>query len=317
MRYFLGLFSLSILIFAGCSSSASHSLHEWMSENGRVKTLSTISQVGDLVREVGGDRVDSLVLIQGDLDPHSYELVKGDDDRIRRANLIFYSGLGLEHGASLSAILHSEEKAISIGDSIAAQVPDRILYRGKQADPHLWMDISLWQRGVDAIEDALVQIDPNGADGYHQRAAELRATLEEADREIQERLKAVSEEKRYLVTSHDAFQYFVRHYLGDGTENWHERLAAPAGLSPEGQLNPVDLQRTVDFVRQHRVSVLFSESNVSRASIQKIVSSAQELNIHVRLCSEVLYGDSVGNLGYLASIIHNAETLATAWEETQ
>ena len=285
-----------------------------MSENGRIKVLSTTAQVGDLVREVGGERVDSWTLIRGDLDPHSYELVKGDDDRIRRADILFYSGLGLEHGASLAAILHSQDKAISIGDAIAEELPDRILYRGAQPDPHIWMDISLWQHGVDEIEDALVQIDPQGAAGYHERAAHLRASMEELDELIRERIGEIPEEKRYLVTSHDAFQYFVRRYLAEGKEDWRERLAAPAGLAPDGQLNPVDLQRTVDFVCRHRVSVLFPESNVSPASIRKIVSSAQELDIQVRLCSEALYGDSVGEAGYLASILHNAETLATAWE---
>src|SRR5579872_4447872 len=78
-------------IAIGCSSK--NRLNEWMKESPRVKILSTTAQIGDLAEEIGGERVDGWVLIQGDLDPHSYEIVKGDDEKLARAQLIFYNGL--------------------------------------------------------------------------------------------------------------------------------------------------------------------------------------------------------------------------------
>lgn len=303
-----------ILCIASACGHRSHS-REWMQDNGKIKVLSTLSQIGDLVKAVGGERVDSLILIQGDLDPHSYELVKGDDDKVARAQAIFYNGLGLEHGASLAALLHSEEKALAIGDAIREKAPDRILYRGSQPDPHIWMDISLWEEGIDIVRDRLTEIDPAGKAEYAERALAFHQEMQRADRAVQERLGSISVEKRYLVTSHDAFQYFVRAYLApQGESSWHSRLSAPEGLAPDGQLSPLDLQRTLDFLKEHRVEVIFPESNVSRDSIRKIVSSAHEMGLDVVLCTEALYGDSLGGKPYVEAISHNAEIIALSLE---
>ena len=103
------------------------------------------------------------MLIQGDLDPHSYEMVKGDGEKLSGADLIFYNGLGLEHGASLSAILQGSPNAMAIGEKIKSICPERILMRGGAIDPHIWMDISLWQKGIDPIVEALSGADPEGA----------------------------------------------------------------------------------------------------------------------------------------------------------
>ena len=87
---------LSLLV-VGCSSSPKKGeLREWMEPSGKLKVLATTAFVQDLVQKVGGDHIDTLTLIKGDLDPHSYQLVKGDDEKLGFANLIFYNGLGLE-----------------------------------------------------------------------------------------------------------------------------------------------------------------------------------------------------------------------------
>ena len=103
---FFGILLLASMLFVsltGCGrkSGRAQKFSKWMAPNGKVKILSTTAQIGDLVEEIGGDRMDYWVLIQGDLDPHSYELVKGDDEKLSRADRVFYNGLGLEHGASL------------------------------------------------------------------------------------------------------------------------------------------------------------------------------------------------------------------------
>jgi manganese/zinc/iron transport system substrate-binding protein len=113
------------------------------------------------------------------------------------------------------------------------------------------------------------------------------------------------------VTSHDAFHYFTKSYLADPEEvNWAERFAAPEGLAPEGQLNPGDIQKIVDFLRARNICVLFPESNVSRDSIRKIATVGRELGLEVCICSEPLYGDSMGQLTYLEMMRHNAQTIA-------
>lgn len=301
---------LAPLLFLSCQPSKNR-LSDWMKEDGKIKVLSTTAQVGDLVSEIGGSRVDHWVLIQGDLDPHSYEIVKGDGEKLQRADLIFYNGLGLEHGASLSALLKSSSKSTAIGEKISLAVPDKILKRGEVIDPHLWMDISLWQKGVDPIVEALIAADPEGAQVYRERGAILSEKMEAAHQEVFSQMQKIPSEKRYLVTSHDAFHYFTRSYLADPNEtDWSSRFAAPEGLAPEGQLNPRDIQKIIDYLRVKRISVVFPESNVSRDSIRKIATAGKEIGLEIRVCSQPLYGDAMSGLTYLEMMRRNAATIA-------
>lgn len=305
------IFALCATLLLGTGCSHKNRLNEWMEENGKIKVLSTTAQIGDLVSAIGGERVDGWVLIRGDLDPHSYELVKGDGEKLKRADLIFYNGLGLEHGASLSALLRSCPYATAIGDKISAAHPDKILRKGEVVDPHIWMDISLWRKGIDPIVEALSQTDPAGAKEYERRGAELAMALEAAHRDVQQKLREVPAAKRYLVTSHDAFHYFTRTYLAEpGEEDWGRRFAAPEGLAPEGQLSPRDIQKIIDFLREKRIAVIFPESNVSRDSIHKIASAGKELGLQVTICSEPLYGDAMSGLTYVEMMHKNADTIA-------
>jgi manganese/zinc/iron transport system substrate-binding protein len=298
---------VAVAVWTGCSAPKDR----WSKTDGKLKILSTTAQVGDLVSAVGGDRVDSWVLIKGDLDPHSYEIVKGDGERFSQSDIIFYNGLGLEHGASLSALLRSSSKAVPVGERIGAMFPDRILKKGDVVDPHIWMDVSLWQKGVDPIVQALSYADPEGAAYYAERGAVLSKKMLETHDELLAQLQSVPSERRYLVTSHDAFHYFTRTYLSDpGEVNWEGRFAAPEGLAPEGQLNPRDIQKIIDYLREKKISVLFPESNVSRDSIRKIASAGRELGLEIRICSEPLYGDSMSGLAYLEMMRKNAQTIA-------
>jgi manganese/zinc/iron transport system substrate-binding protein len=312
-----GLFLAFLLFFfAGCQRST-HSLKDWMADSKKVKVLSTIAQIGDLVEEIGGEYVDHWTLIQGSLDPHSYELVKGDGEKLERADLIFCNGLGLEHGASLASWLHASKKTKAVGEEILQQSPQKILYRGKAIDPHIWMDISLWSQGVDVIAQNLAERDPEHAQIYQERAHQVKQRMEQTHWELYELAHRVPSEQRYLVTSHDAFHYFTRAYLAEeGEDHWEERFAAPEGLAPDGQLSTADIQRILQVLHAHHIRVLFPESNVSRDSIRKIVLSGLELGLSVRICEETLYGDAMEeNLSYLEMMRHNVEVITRSLQQ--
>lgn len=317
MQRYKKIFSLlfAVLFLCGClscsRSSGRSNLKGWMEESSRLRVLSTTAQVDALVSSIGGERVHTWVLIQGDLDPHSYELVKGDSEKFALAQWIFYSGLGLEHGASLSSILHGSPKATAVGEKIALTHPDKIVKRGSIVDPHLWMDISLWKLAVPSIRDDLSRLDPEGASYYAERAERLMEEMDRVHEGIQQRLSSIPSSKRYLLTSHDAFRYFTRVYLADpGESGWSSRFAAPEGLAPDGQLSSVDIQRMIDFVRANRLTVVFPESNVSPDSIRKIATAGSEMGLTLRVCDEPLYGDSMSGLSYFEMMEANAEVIA-------
>lgn len=327
MRFFLSTIFFALLLSAFCIGIVSCSkrphvqkVRSWMADNGKIKVLSTITQVGDLVEEIGGDRIDHWVLMQGNLDPHSYELVKGDDEKFTRAEIVFYNGLGLEHGASLAASLQNHPSSISLGAFVQEKFPEKILKKNKRIDPHIWMDVSLWKQTIEPIVKTLSEKDPKGKAFYEERGRVLEKKMDQIHQEMFSRLQKVPSEKRYLVTSHDAFHYFTRSYLADPEEgeSWTERFAAPEGLAPDGQLNPTDIEGIINYLRGHQISVLFPESNVSQDSIKKIVSAGKELGLIVSICSDALYGDAMNDAerqAYFASMLHNAEVIARHLEE--
>jgi manganese/zinc/iron transport system substrate-binding protein len=293
-----------------------------MTPNGKMKVLATTAQVCDLVANVGGEHVDAITLITGEMDPHSYELVKGDDEKLSYARLLFYNGLGLEHGASLKHRLQTHPGGVSIGDSILARQRARILSVDQQLDPHIWMDISLWMEGIDAVVQALSQADPEHAAYFAENGSALRVRMTAAHQRIVEAMECVPAHKRYLVTSHDAFNYFTRAYLAEPEERdsgkWEERFEAPEGLAPDGQLSAADIQRLIDYLCAHQIGVVFPESNVSRDSLRKIVSACLSKGLVVTLSSDPLYGDAMGPPGsgadaYLGMMQHNAAVILAGW----
>jgi len=319
VSYFTSFIAALILLVSCGQSNRSSQTSKWMEESGKVKTLSTTEMIGNLVDEIGGQYVDNIVLIKGDLDPHSYQLVKGDDEKIYFADLIFFNGLGLEHGPSLQRHLLNNPKAIALGNRVQSAFPDRILYFQKQLDPHIWMDISMWSETIPFIVEALSQKDPAHADYFHKNGSNLQKEMEQAHAEVKSLLHQIPAEKRYLVTSHDAFNYFTKSYLAEeneiGNDTWQKRFAAPEGLAPDSQLSSTDIQNIIDHLEKYKVHVIFPESNVSKDSIKKIVNAGKVKGLNVQISSTFLYADAMGSPGsdggtYLKMIKHNANTIA-------
>lgn len=301
------VFFVLCILLASCSPKGPSS--SWFEKNGKVKVLSTTAMIDDLVGKVGKDRIDHLVLIRGEIDPHSYNIVKGDDEKISHAQLIFANGLNLEHGASLRYQLEHHSDVVFLGEEINRQVPDRIIKIGNEIDPHIWMDISLWAEGVDAIVQALSEKDPDGRQFYEENGAALYKEMLETHQRIKGQLEEIPSEKRHLVTSHDAFNYFTWAYLG---ADWKERCIAPEGLAPEGQISSTDIQRVVEYICRYHVEVVFPESNVSRDALKKITTACGRT---IRVSKKPLYGDAMGAETYLKMIEHDAMVLIDEWKK--
>ena len=322
MGWFL-CYLIGILLICGCSTDQHQKrqahFKEWIQNNGKVKVLSTTAMINDIVKQVGGEHVDTMTLIQGELDPHSYQLVKGDDEKLAFAQIIFYSGLGLEHGPSLHHYLVKNPKALSLGDQIDRQNPGIVIDVRRQKDPHIWMDISLWARTIPLIVESLSQQDPVHSAYYQANGQKLQVEMEKVHQQVKEIMQQVPADKRYLVTSHDAFNYFARAYLSERGEiesgEWEKRFAAPEGLAPESQLSSTDIKAIIEHLRRYQIHLLFPESNVSRDSIRKIVQAGKEQGLEVKIACCALYGDAMGQPGsegdsYLKMILYNARTLS-------
>ena len=299
-------------------------MDHWAEQNGKLKVLSTTAMIDDVVGQIGKERIDHLPLIMGEIDPHSYELVKGDDEKLSMATMIFFNGLGLEHGASLRYHIERHPHAVGVGNVILEKQPGLILRSDQETDPHIWMDISLWSQIIAPIVEALSLADPEGGDYYRANGEELQKKMLQEHRRIHDSLQGIVRNKRFLVTSHDAFNYFTRAYLASPDEKerseWQKRCAAPEGLAPDGQLSASDIQKIVDHLIAYRIETVFPESNISRDSLKKIVHACAQKGLKVKISEDTLYGDamSAGSSDadtYLNMIEHNAHVLIEVWNE--
>lgn len=322
----MGFFRKTLPIFLAClfvaftlvscsSAKEQNHLKVWMEKNGKIKVLATTAIVEDIVKEIGGEYADTIALITGELNPHSYELVKGDSEKFLYADLIFANGLLLEHSPSMQYQLHKHKNVLFVGDEILKKAPSRIIYIDKEVDPHIWMDLSLWAEGVDLIVEKFSSYDPLHKSSYLANGLKVKERLEEADLALQEDLRAIPLEKRYLVTSHDAFNYFVRRYLSSKEEQggmWRTRLEALQGLAPDDQISALSIQNIVKYVEEHNVHVIFPEANLSQDSLHKVQEACQSRGVKIVIPKETLFGDTLEEgQSHIEMLQHNAHLLET------
>ncbi|NGX51582.1 MAG: Periplasmic zinc-binding protein TroA [Chlamydiae bacterium] len=308
------LWILSLTFFC-CSCGGGGISDSYMEANGKTKVLSTTAMIDDLVGTIGGEEIDHVSLIQGNIDPHSYELVKGDGEKITRADVVFFNGLGLEHGASLKNQFEKHPNAIPLGNRVYAEKRDSFILVDGQIDPHIWMDIALFSELIDPIVQALERANPECSALFRERGGQLKEKMVAKDRELVRLMRSLPSEKRFLVTSHDAFHYFTRKYLAEpGELDWERRLIAPEGLAPDGQMGIMDIKEVTDFLFENKVEVVFPESNINRDALKKIVSICREKGLDVTIAEIPLYGDTMGGEGagaesHMEMIEHNVQTL--------
>jgi manganese/zinc/iron transport system substrate-binding protein len=275
-------------------------------QGGGLKILSTTAIIGSLVKEVVKDFSTSYLLMEGEVDPHSYQMKKGDKEKIISADIIFGNGLSLEHNPSLMYLLN-DKGAVFIGDEILKQSPELIITTNQEIDPHIWMDLNLMKGAVDVIEKEICQKDPKNCSIYKQNALHLKEKMDLLDKKILYLMQTIPEEKRYLVSSHDAFNYFVKRYF---KQDGSERLFSMQGLSPEVEVSLKRMNKVIDFIKDHKVTTIFYESNLPKDCLYKIIQICKNFSIDVKICKEPLYGDTLGGMSYLEMVEYNANIIA-------
>ncbi|MEZ5066135.1 MAG: zinc ABC transporter substrate-binding protein [bacterium] len=294
--------AFAALLVAGCSRGAKEESRP-VARDGRLRVVTTTQVVADLIRELGGDRVDVTTWMGPDVDPHRYEPSPGDLERLIAADLAFSLGLSLEGRASdaLARAAAEGHPALAIA---AGLDPSRLLHPaalGGSADPHVWLDVSLWSSAVPGVVEALASAEPDSRLYFEENARIYREKLAELDEWCRSEIALIPAERRVLVTAHDAFGYFGRAYGVDtmGLE----------GPSP-------DVRRIVDLVQQRGIPVVFAETSVSRRSVDAVVEGVRMAG-GTLAAGGPLYSDAMGPAGtpaatYLGMMRANVEAITEA-----
>jgi len=267
-------------------------------EAKKIPVVASFSIIGDFVRQVGGDRVSVTTIVGPDGDAHVYEPSPADGRRIAQARLIFVNGLGFEGWLDrLIKSAKSKGEVVTLGKGVAARKDE------EGQDPHAWQDVANAKVYVEAIREALMAADPEGAQTYKANADAYLAKLDALDAEIQQAIAAVPKERRRVVSTHDAFGYFAARY---GVE-----FIAPQGVSTEAEVSARDVARIIDAVRAHKVSAVFTE-NVADPRLAKRIASETGARMGGTLYSDALSDAKGGGATYIDMMRHNVKELAKA-----
>ena len=270
---------------------------------GRLKVIATFSILADLVRNVGGDRLDIATLVGPNGNAHVYAPSPADAKKVADAAVVFVNGLGFE-GWLERLVKASGTKA----PIVVATAGIRPLERADahdhdhgRADPHAWQSVANSKIYVGNIRDALIAIDPAGKAGYEANAAAYLAKLDALDREVRETLAKVPPERRRVVTSHNAFGYFESAY--------GIRFTAPQGVSTEAEASAKDVAAIISAVRQQKAAAVFLE-NVTDPRLVRQIADETGAKVGGTLYSDALTDASGDATTYIDLVRHNLRQLA-------
>jgi manganese/zinc/iron transport system substrate-binding protein len=271
--------------------------------------VATTGMIAEMVARIGGDEVRVEGLMPTGVDPHLFKPSQGDVRRLDQASVIFYNGLHLE--GKMTEILgrmSRHRQTVAVAERVP---PDQLLAAEDfedQFDPHLWFDVALWTKVLDPIEEALIELLPDHAATFRERANALRKELLELDAWAETALEAVPPERRIVVTAHDAFGYFGRRY---GFE-----VLGLQGISTVTEAGLQDVERLVQRIVEDRIPAIFIEASIPPRSIEAVQAACAARGHRVAIGGE-LFSDSMGPPGteegtYAGMVRHNVRTLVDA-----
>ena len=279
---------LCSLALASCGQS------EGRTANGEIKVVATTTHVADLVRNVGGARVEVEGILGADADPHDYEPRPSDAAELAEAAVVFKSG------GDLDEWLDELIDAAGGGGEVVTLL-DRVRQRGN--DPHWWHDPRNAVLATEVVAGALVEADPDGRAAYERNAERYIERLRSLDREIESCIAEIPPAKRKIVTTHDSLAYLAQRY---GLEVIG---AVIPSLSTQTQPSVKDINALVEQIGQEEVEAVFPESALDD-KLERAVS--REAGAQV---GDSLFTDSLGSEGtrsgtYLGMMRENARRLA-------
>ena len=271
--------------------------------DGKKRILTTFTIIKDIAQNVAGDAAVVESITKPGAEIHDYEPTPQDLVKAQDADLVLWTGLGLERWFEKFLQQVRDVPAVVISDGVEPMSIGEGPYNGK-ANPHAWMSPANAIRYVENIRAALVKLDPSNAAIYTANAAAYTEMLKAVDAPVRQKLETIPGAQRWLVSCEGAFSYLARDY------GMKELYLWPVNADQEG--TPQQVQKVVDTVRASQIPVVFSESTISDKAMQQV---AKETGAKF---GGVLYVDSLTEATgpaptYLKLLETNADTIVKAF----
>lgn len=279
-----------------------------------VKVVASFSILGDLVRQVGGERVAVDVLVGPGSDAHVFQPTPSQARRVSQAQVVFSNGLGFEGWMARllkTAAYKGQQVVVSQGIEPLMEASQDEQRKGHrhgghnhgETDPHAWQSVGHVKVYVKNIAQGLCSADPSGCNAYERNAVAYTAQLDTLEAEIRSAWAPIPPAQRLVITSHDAFGYYARDH--------GVTFLAPQGVSTESEASAKGVARLVRQIRKEQIKALFVESISDPRLIEQI---ARETGVRP---SGALYSDSLSVPGgeaatYIDMMKFNTRALTSA-----
>lgn len=302
--FFLSSFYFLLFTLFSCTQNNIESNNSALNDN-KPKVVATNTIIADIAESVGGDEIQLTSILKAGVDPHVYEPTPQDSRLLESAQLILYNGYNLEPGfIKLMKATGGKNRQVAVGEVVEPLQLDEGA-KGKVPDPHVWGDAKNAIAMANAIRDELIKLSPSDKEEFTQNTAEYTQELKKLDAWIKSQIQTIPANKRKLVTTHDAFQYYGRAY---GVPI----AGTLIGISTEEQPSAQTVKSLVESIKKIGVPAIFTETTINPTLITTV---AQEAGI--KLAPRQLYSDSIGAEGseadsYIKMMEANTRTVVEA-----
>jgi len=275
-----------------------------MTSAAELKVVSMHPLIVDLLRQVGGDKIEVIDLIGVKGDPHSFKPRVDVIAEVSEAKVYFVSGMGLEsYLPELRSIVPADVRIVEVGASLpalhgACEHKERDHEHSHELDPHWWHSVDLFRRATSIVAEELSEELPEGRQEFEANAKAYRKNLDELEKWVKREVLKIPKDQRKLATAHSAFQYFCEAY---GFKSY-----AVQGLNREQMPAAADLAELMNSLKQEKVSAIFPE----RESNPKILESLTRDN-GIKLGGELI-ADGRGARSYEEMMRANISTIVSA-----
>ena len=272
-------------------------------ETSKVRVVATTGILADIVTAIGGVAVEVRTLVPPGADVHSFQSTPDDSVAISRAMVVVSNGRGLDDflGPLIDAAIGSDAVHVIVSEGL--QVPAHEEGDGSNnetsldEDPHLWQNPLYVIHYVERVQDALIQVDPGQTDTFERNTADYVRKLRDLDLEISNALNSVPQDRRHLVTFHDAFGHFTQRY------GWESSALAPHDGSG---VTPGKLVSVLEEIKERGLPVVFVEPQFRSGVMDQ---AAKDAGIKVG----VFYSDTLDSTvpTYVDMMKFNVDNLVT------
>lgn len=273
---------LLLILASACVSSEEKT-------EGDLTIVCTTGMIADAVKNIVKDNANVEALMGPGVDPHLYKATHGDLVKLQNADIIVYNGLFLEGkmGDILSQ-LSNKKPVIALAETLPkSMLINSTSFQGTY-DPHIWFDVSLWNKALSILPSELSLSDSSAAEDYTQNYKEYSKKLDSLHLAVSNKISSIPEPKRILITAHDAFEYFGRAY--------EMEVRGLQGISTLSEYGLRDVSNLVDFIVEQNIPAIYTETSVSQKAIEAVIEGCRGRGHEVKIGGS-LYSDAMGEAG--------------------